>query len=738
MVVRQIIAIIKRELRAWFDHPTGYLLLVVAMVFNSFFFFRSLAVNPVASLRSSFELLPWLFIFLVPAVTMRLVAEERKGGVWETILAQPISPWTYLAAKLFAGWKFFGIFLLLTLPVALSLAPYGDFDWGMVAAEYIGALLLVLAMTGVGIAASSATKHQVTSFLWAVGCNFLLFIIGYEVVTVSLPAGVRFFAENLSLAAHYANVTRGVLDVRDLIYFLTLTGAACAVAAWFLLRTQLARGGVRRRRVSIGVLLIVILSAGINLIGFFIRGRIDFTKANVYTLSPVTKALLGNVPDVVMMKLYATKELPPQVALLKRDAEDVLADMRAAGRGNIVAESVTVEEGKSDMEEARSLGVTSIQFNVLKQDSFQAQQGMFGLTVSYAGQHEVIGYLDRTDDLEYRMVRFIKKLTAKEKPKVALLEGHGERIENLANFRGALEEFYTVTDTDVSTSTPVIAEDVRAAIVAGPTQDLSEGAVEALREYLNRGGSVLAVLNGVEVETQTLTANPLPTKNGELFAAYGARVTGVLIADVQANETVTMNSGIFSLLLPYPYWVKASLVKTHPIAGELPYVILPWASSVERTAEGSYDVEEVLTTTEGGVAVSPPFLIDPQQQFRFDRDSFGVKTLAVAMRAKQGAIQSSAGGRVVLVGDADFLSDQFTGERSPNLAFGLNAVDWLTQDEGLIAIRTKSRVPKPLAFSSEAARQRVKYFNLVGVPLTVVLFAAGRLWMRRRKTVRDE
>ena len=187
-------------------------------------------------------------------------------------------------------------------------------------------------------------------------------------------------------------------------------------------------------------------------------------------------------------------------------------------------------------------------------------------------------------------------------------------------------------------------------------------------------------------------------------------------------------------MLPYPFWVKASVVKAHPIAGDLPFVVTPWVSDVQRTAEGIYEVEDVLTTTEGGAVAAAPYNIDPQQQFQFDRNSLGVKTLGVAMRARSVENASVQGGRIVLVGDADFLTDQFTREGSPNLAFGLNTVDWLTQDEALISIRTKSRLPAPLQFPDDGARTRVRYFNLIGMPLFVGIFAIIRLFLRRRRS----
>ncbi|MFA4872878.1 MAG: Gldg family protein [Patescibacteria group bacterium] len=734
IAVRQIIAIVQRELRAWFDHPGGYLLLIVALVFNSFFYFRSLAVNPIATLRPMFELFPWLLLFLVPAVSMRLIAEERKSGTLETALAQPVNPWVYLAGKLLSVWSFFLITFILTLPVVLTLRGFGSFDFGIVAAQYLGAMFLAFVFSCISLAASAGVRHQVTSFLISAGVSFVFTIAGAEVVTVGLPASVRVVAEHLSISAHYYNITRGVLDIRDFVYFITVSGAAFGIAGWLLMRERLSPHAPQRRRYFYGSMLIIVLTLGLNLAGAYLRGRIDFTQNRVYTLSPATKTIVRALPDLVTIKLFSTKELPSQIALVKRDVQDLLSDFQSQGRGNVVVEYKNVEEGSDAIEEARALGITEMQFNVLEKDVFQAQKGMFGLATLYTDGKEVIPFIDRSDDLEYRLLRSIKSLTDPKKANVTFLTGFGE--EPAGAFRQALSRLDAVTDTDMSTSTPVIAQETDAAILLGPTQDLGDSAVQAIRNYIEQGGSMLAFIDRANVDAQTFTAQEYVDSNGDLFAPFGARVAPRILADVRSYENVTIQSGFLSLILPYPYWVRAHVVTANPIAGDLTSVMLPWASLVERTDKGEgNEIQELLTTTDGGFAKSLPVNIDPQAPLKANKDELGKNIAAVSM-----VVHSSAGqtlkksGRLVLVGSAKMASDQFMQEGSPNLTFALNTVDWLTQDEALISVRSKTRIPSPLGFPSDTLRQRVRLFNLIGVPILVALAAGVRLFIRKKKS----
>jgi len=185
--VNAIATIARRELRALFDQPTAYILLVVFTAVNSFLFFRQVELYGVASLRPMLEFLPWLLLFLVPAVTMRALAEDRRSGTLEVVLAQPITELELLLGK-YAGQVLFllsALALTLTLPLGLALGA--RLPVGVLVAQYVGAALLIAGLAGVGVWTSSVTRNQITAFILAVAVMFVLVLVGLDPLIVGLP-----------------------------------------------------------------------------------------------------------------------------------------------------------------------------------------------------------------------------------------------------------------------------------------------------------------------------------------------------------------------------------------------------------------------------------------------------------------------------------------------------------------------------------------------------------------------
>jgi gliding motility-associated transport system permease protein len=179
--------IARRELKALFEQPTAYILLVVFTVVNGFLSFRQLDVFGVASLRPMFDFLPWLLLFLVPAVTMRAVAEDVRSGTLEMVLAQPINELELLLGKFVGQVLFLWLALVLTLTVPLGLVLGTAPPLGIVVAQYVGAALLILGLAAVGVWASSVTKNQITAFILAVTVMFVLVLVGLDPLIVGLP-----------------------------------------------------------------------------------------------------------------------------------------------------------------------------------------------------------------------------------------------------------------------------------------------------------------------------------------------------------------------------------------------------------------------------------------------------------------------------------------------------------------------------------------------------------------------
>lgn len=216
--------IIKKELKAYFNSPIAYIFITIFLVVTGWLFFRAFFITNQASLRDFFIVMPYVFLFLVPAMTMRLFAEERKQKTIEILMSWPVKNYEIVLGKFLASLIFLIIALALTLPVPIIVANIGSPDWGVVIGSYLGTIFLGASYLAIGLAISSLTKNQIVAFILAVVIIFILFIIGQSFVLVSMPAWLAPICRFLGLGSHFDNIGRGVIDSRDVIYYLSVIG----------------------------------------------------------------------------------------------------------------------------------------------------------------------------------------------------------------------------------------------------------------------------------------------------------------------------------------------------------------------------------------------------------------------------------------------------------------------------------------------------------------------------------
>jgi ABC-2 type transport system permease protein len=225
----------KRELAGYFDSPVAYVFIVIFLLLAGFFTFTFGAFfdRGEASLGAFFMWMPWLFLFLVPAVGMRLWSEERRSGTMELLLTFPITTWQAIVAKFLASWLFLGIALALTFPVWLTVNLLGDPDNGVIVAGYVGSLLLAGAYLAISSATSAMTRNQVVSFILSVVICLLLVLVGFQPVTDLVARwAAPWFVEAVaafSVLTHFDGFQKGVLDSRDVVFFASLIGFALFV-----------------------------------------------------------------------------------------------------------------------------------------------------------------------------------------------------------------------------------------------------------------------------------------------------------------------------------------------------------------------------------------------------------------------------------------------------------------------------------------------------------------------------
>ncbi|MFT3707125.1 MAG: ABC transporter permease subunit [Archangium sp.] len=219
------LSVARREFSTWFGSPIAYVVLGVFLLISGWFFFAPLFLQGAASLRGFFALIPLLFVFLGPAITMRALAEEKKSGTLELLLTLPMEDWQIVGGKFLASLGMVAVGLVFTVPYAITVAaltgPGAPFDWGAVFAGYLGSLLLASSFIALGLWTSALTRNQIVSFIFGAALCFGFWII--DNFAVLLPEWLARVAEFMSVDFHFANIARGVIDSRDVIFYLSLT-----------------------------------------------------------------------------------------------------------------------------------------------------------------------------------------------------------------------------------------------------------------------------------------------------------------------------------------------------------------------------------------------------------------------------------------------------------------------------------------------------------------------------------
>ncbi|MGD8276665.1 MAG: Gldg family protein [Gemmatimonadota bacterium] len=738
--MKNIRIVARRELRGYFDQATAYILLIAFLALGLFLLFRAIYAQQLATLRPFFDLLPWLFAVFVPAITMRSLAEERRGRTLEWLMAQPLTESDVLLGKFLGDWSFVLIGLAATLPTALGVLLASEADAGIMVGQYVGAALLAAQMVAIGLWCSAVTRNQITAFILGAGISFVLILIGLPVVQIGLPPVLAGMFARLSVLGHFNNVARGVIDLRDVVYFLSVT-------ALFLMLAGTAVGGERLshargawRRLRLGTAAVAVLVVFINLLGGYIRGRLDLTRDRLYTLAPGSRQILGNLDDVVNLKLFVSRDLPPEVQLELRDVRDLVADLRRASDGRLHVEERNPDKDPAVADEARSLGIQQIEVNVLRNDEYQVRRGWFGIALTYADQRKAFPVIDRTDDLEYRLVAAISTMTATRKPRITFVTGFQAKgpWQYQAFQQTALGDRYDVRTTALDSTATLSKDSTDVVALIAPEQPLDSAAVRKLDGWVAGGGPLLLLLEPITINPQAPMAMGVRTGLDDFLQRHGVQLRTGMVYDLQSHANVTSRgNGFFAVVRPYPLWPVALPASPSAMTRSLNNLSLAWSGALDIVDTAA--VQPLWQTTDQAGLLPPEGPIDPAMFHDIPPDSTAPEIVAVAIDPEAGATGTDGAvdpGRMVVVADANFLEDQFVNANPQNVLFAANAIDWLAQDDALIRIRSKNRAPPALTFASDFGSKALKWGNLVGIPVLLALFGLLRIGGRRRRAIR--
>jgi ABC-2 type transport system permease protein len=752
--------IAKKEFKGYFTSPIAYVYLSTFLVLSSWFFFRTFFLNGQTILRAYFGITPWLFLFFIPAVAMSKWSEESRLGTDEILFTLPLSDFSILFGKFLSGFFFVALSIFLSFPLAFTCSRLGKLDWGPVMGGYLALLFLASAYLAIGLFASALSKNQIVAFIIGLILCFIFSILGEPMVLTNIPHFLVPIFDYLSLQNHFDSIARGVLDTRDLIFYLSMIFVflylnSLAIARRLFVFPLSPGGRGLGRGGKIGTLSLFTLSLlGILVILNFLASRhfarIDLTQEKNYTLSPSSQEILKKLDDVILVKLYLSKELPTPVAHLKQEIQDLLDEYRRASRNKIQISLIDPAEDPKEEQKINFLGIPPVELSVIEKDQRQLKKIYLGMGLFYEDKTETIPVITEIKDLEYQLTSAILKLTSKELKTVGIVTTDPSGFEkDYSALKKLLEKSYRVLVIDPSKDETLSDKKIHTLLVIAPPT-FSEGMRYEIDQFLMRGGHAIFLVDRVKVDDQ-LEATPLSPNLEEMLEHYGAKVNEDLVAD-RANAPAVFSSGVVQYQVSYPLWLKVitqGIETSHPITSRISSVVLPWSSSIESTLpEGSkVQAHYLLKSTPDAWALKPPYLLQPQMIMANAPETTSTYSLATLLTGplpsffkgkeiprvkKEGvedkslqpndAIEEAQDAILLVVGNSRFVADDFLKQFEDNLVFFMNAVDWMTLGDALIGIRSKIITDRPLKELGETQKNWIKRINTYGIALGVIIF----------------
>ncbi|MED9996039.1 MAG: gliding motility-associated ABC transporter permease subunit GldF, partial [Paludibacteraceae bacterium] len=539
-------ALLKKELTGFFSTAIGWLVIGVFLLLTGSLLWLIPGQNNVldsgyAQLDGLFVLAPWVFLFLIPAVTMRSFADEYRQGTMEWLQTKPISRAQIIGGKYLASLLLVLLALIPTLVYMLSVcllgSTFANMDMGAFWGSFIGLVLLSMVYVAIGVCVSSYTDNAVVSFVVSAFACFLVYA-GFDfLASLFTHAGVQDVICSFGISSHYESISRGVLDIRDLCYFLV-------ASALILMVTYKSKWNKNDALWLAGALLVLWLSS-------WLVFRIDLTAEKRFTLSNQTKQLLRSQEQPLSVTVYLDGDLNMGFLRLKKATANMLHEMDVYATHGIdvtyknpsLASSQKERQANYAALESKGLRPTVVHD---RDSEGQMQQKVIFPWAVVATPTDTIPVLllknisgkmgednlnISIENLEYELTDAIRLLSTKNVEKVAFLEGHGELTEPYVySITSQLARYYQVDrgvlGTDISMLDPY-----KVLIIAQPQTAFSETDKYIIDQYIMNGGRVLWLIDGVATNGEVGKVNDINLID-QLFT-YGIRLSPTLVLDVQ-------------------------------------------------------------------------------------------------------------------------------------------------------------------------------------------------------------
>ncbi|MCC8145519.1 MAG: gliding motility-associated ABC transporter substrate-binding protein GldG [Bacteroidales bacterium] len=741
---------------------TGCLLWIVPGAYN-------IPDNGYADFSSFFAIAPVLMLFLIPALSMRALSEEKKLHTLLLLRSRPVTMNAIILSKIIA---ILGVVLLTLLPTVVYVVfiyyngnPVGNIDLGAVAASYTGLLFLIIAFIAISVFSSGITKNQVVAMILGMTlCAF--FYYGFDLLSL----------DQFGFLYHYKSIQRGLIVSSDLFYFLMVS------SFFYFLTLKLTGENLHSK----AILLSVVFCCFFLLLSLISEKSWDWTKDKRYSLHSVSKEVLKGLESPLFIDVYLTGNLNPGFKRLQESTLYLLDNFEKNSITSVNYDRVDpYKKGKDFMESMNSSGMNGIAVNERLMNGRLSQNILYPYALVQYGDESIVVPLlvnqpERSGEenlnlsiemLEYQFIRAVELLSGKEERRIAFLEGHGELPEeSITELLDLLSYEYSIDRGGLS-GMPGELDNYDLTVIAGPHLAFSEMEKFVLDQYLMQGGRLLWFVNGAQLysyeeliekgETISL-ANDLNLN--DFFFSYGLRINPVFLMDVQSLNipvpVVAENGETEYVSRP---WYYAPLLKSNHLSAitkGLSFVKTSFSSTISLVGEeDSYSNKELLlaSSTQARTVPVPSMVTLEETERNPDANYFNESNLPVAVllhppfesafknrsdffsRTDYPFRSESNSGKMIVVASEEIITnplgyDLYSRTQFANQEFILNAVNYLTDSKGLSTLKNKTfRMQLLNKKMLQENKSKLLFYTVILPPLVLVFFFLMLFLYRKRK-----
>ena len=754
-----------------------------------------------ADLETLFTLGPFVYMFLIPAITMRMLAEEQKTGTIELLLTRPVSDLQIVLGKYLAAFSLVVFSVLPTLVYVYSIHelgnPTGNLDMPGITGSYIGLIMLGAVFTAIGILASSLSENQIIAFIIAVFLCFFLYS-GVNSLAGLTTGQMALYIEEMSLSYHYDALSRGLIDTRNLLFFVSTIMVMLLLTLLRMSVRNMSFAAHRKKALMrFGVGLLVVLS--LNILGGAYFKRFDLTEEKRYTLRDSTKELLAALEQPLSVELLLGTDLP---AGFQRFQKSIVETIEEFGIYSNVQITYSINDpGDADTEEQRKANYNTWSQRGLSstivfdnEDGREVRKRIFPYAIlrygdragavqllkgSYGAPSEV-KLNQSVEGIEFELAVGIQRLAGLNRPKVGMIMGHGELDSlNIQGFVSEMIQFYDLQRVDLSQLEEISG--VEAIVVSKPIRTVSRADKYKIDQYIMNGGHAIFLLDALSVNMNraggagTFAIAPELGLDDLLFK-YGVRLNKNYVLDVQSfgrYPVITDNEGTVTNLR-WPYFFGAGNYSQHPITRNLDAAYFRFASTLDTVAAKGITKTPLLYTSQYSRLLAAPAPVSFEAIASENDPSLyraGPQPLAYLLEGKFSSLfknrilpkegvnttdfkEDGLGSKILVVSDGDLIRNEIRVGRPQELGYNpfteknekvrfankdllFNALAYMTDESGLITARTKEIKLRPLD-RTRAQEERTKWqlINLVLPLLLLLIFGIVRSILRKRKYAR--